>query len=357
MAKANGNFAESSAECARVIDSLRGGAYAPLYLLHGVEGYFIDQIESYISENALSEDLRAFNQITLWGKETSGSEIVAAARQYPMMGNRQVVVVRDAQNAKGLDSLALYVAKPLPSTVLVICHRDKSMDKRSMLYKKFAANTSAVIFESIAPREWDIARFVGQIFAARGLTADEPAKQMIADHIGASLQRIDTEITKLATRLAPVNKVTAKDIEDNIGISKDFNNFELTKALSTRNFRAALTIADYFARNQKNNPLVLTLPTLFTHFQRIVTLNLYKWECARSHKVMGSDYDLARLLGLQSVYFLGEYQAAAANYPTAKAVEILGLIREWDMRSKGFSSSSDPSSDLLSELILRICAV
>lgn len=355
MAKATGSFAESSAECARVLESLRGGVYAPLYLLHGTEGYFIDQIESYISSHALSEDLRAFNQITLWGKDTSGSEIVSAARQYPMMGGRQVVVVRDFQNTKGIEELVSYAAKPMATTVLVLCHRDKSIDKRSVLYKKLAANPSAITYESIAPRDWEVASFVGQIFAAKGLTPEAKAVQMIADHIGANLQKIESEITKLTTRLAVgTTQITAKHIEDNVGISKDFNNFELTKALSARNFRLALTIADHFSKNPKNNPLVVTISTLFTHFQRIATLNLHKWECTRSRKPVGSDFELAKLLGLGSAYFLSEYTTAANNYPTAKSVEILGLIREWDMRSKGFQASSATEGELLKELILRI---
>ncbi|MEG0466999.1 MAG: DNA polymerase III subunit delta [Mucinivorans sp.] len=357
MAKATGSFADSSAHAARIIEDLSQGIYAPLYLLHGTEGYFIDQIEGYITAHALSDDLRDLNQITLWGKETSGGEIVAAARQYPMMGGRQVVVVRDASAVKELETIVSYIKKPSQSTVLVICHRDKSMDKRSVLYKKFAAETSAVIFESIPAREWDVAKFVGQIFTAKGLTADAAAMQMIADHIGTNLTQIDTELTKLATRLAPVTSVRAKDIEENIGISKDFNNFELTKALSTRNFKAALTIANHLSDNPKANPLVVTISTLFTHFQRIATLNLYKWDCARKGKAIGNDYELAKLLGLQSSFFLSEYQTAAANYPTPKVVEIMGLVREWDMRSKGFSQSMATDGELLNELILRISMV
>lgn len=362
MAKTGVSFADSSAECTAVLDSLRGGVYAPLYLLHGAEGYFVDMIEDYISAHALADEMKAFNQITLWGKETSGGEILAAARQYPMMGGRMVVVVRDAQHVKGLDELVGYAAAPMQSTVLVLCHRDKAMDKRSVLYKKIVANARAIVFESVAPRDWEVAGFVGKIFAAKGLQADAAAVQMIADHIGANLRRIDSEITKLATRLPQsqaqgTTQVTARDIEANIGISKDYNNFELTKALSTRNFKTALMIVDHFARDAKNNPLVVTISTLFTHFQRIATLNLHKWECARSRKAVGNDYDLARLLGLTSSYFLAEYTTAAGNYPTAKAVEVLGLIREWDMKSKGFGASSADNGELLKELIIRISAV
>lgn len=358
MAKATGNFAESSAQCAAVIDSMKGGAYAPLYLLHGAEGYFIDMIENYVATHALSEDLKAFNQITLWGKESSAAEVVAAAKQYPMMGSRQVVIVKEAQNLKGMEELVSYVSNAQQSTILVLCHKEKPIDKRSLFYKKVSASASALIFESISPREWEVSGFVSQIFARKGLTAEPAAIQMIADHIGANLQTIDTEITKLTTRLAKgTTAITAQHIEDNVGISKDFNNFELTKALSNRNFRMALVIADHFAKNAKNNPLVVTISTLFTHFQRIATLNLYKWECSRSRKPIGNDYEVAKLLGLTSSYFLSEYTTAGANYPTAKAVEILGLIREWDMRSKGFPPSSATEQELLRELIIRISQV
>lgn len=355
MAKASGNFADSAAQCVAILESLRGGAYAPLYLLHGAEGYFIDQIENYIAQNALNEEFRAFNMLTLWGKECSVEDVLAAAKQYPMMGNRQVVIVKEAQNLKGIENMASYASSPMASTVLVLCHKEKAIDKRSTLYKKLSAGKSAIVFESIAPRDWEVAGFVGQIFASKGLKPEAAAVQMIADHIGANLQKIESEITKLTTRLsAGTIQITAQHIEDNIGISKDFNNFELTKALSMRNFRTALMIAEHFAKNPKNNPLVVTISTLFTHFQRIATLNLHKWACAKSQKPIGSDFEVAKLLGLTNAYFLGEYTTAANNYPTAKAVEILGLIREWDMRSKGFPPSSSSEEELLRELIIRI---
>ena len=358
MAKSGVGFAESVARSAEILEQLRGGVYAPVYLLHGTEGYFIDLIEDYISAHALPEELRAFNQITLWGKESSAGEVQSAARQYPMMGGRTVVVVRDAQHLKGLEELASYVAAPMASTVLVLCHREKAVDKRSVFYKKCAAQKEAVVFESIEPREWEVAGFVERLLAQKGLAAENGVVPMLADHIGTDLRRIDTELTKLATRLpSGSTKITATDVEQNVGISKQFNNFELNKALSVRDFKKALRIADHFARDPKNNPLVVTLSMLFTHFQRIATLNLHKWECQRARKPVGSEWDLAKLLGLSNAFFVGEYQTASANYPTAKAVEILGLVRTWDMKAKGFGGGGASDGELLRELILRISMI
>lgn len=355
MAKSGAGFAESVARSAEILEQMRGGVYAPVYLLHGTEGYFIDQIEGYISQHALSEELRAFSQITLWGKDSSVGEVLGAARQYPMMGGRTVVVVRDAQGLKGLEELASYVAAPMASTILVLCHRDKAVDKRSVFYKKCAAQKEAVVFESVEPREWEVEKFVIQLLSLKGMAAENGVVAMLADHIGTDLRRIDAELTKLAVRMPSGSaKITAADVEQNIGISKQFNSFELCKAFSVRDFKKALRIAEYIVLDTKNFYLPSTLSALFTHFQRIATLNLHKWECGRSGKPVGSEWDIAKLLGLSNAFFVGEYQTAAANYPTAKAVEVLGLVRTWDMKAKGFGGVGASDGELLRELILRI---
>lgn len=356
MAKSTGNFADSSQLCNEILITMGGGVYAPLYLLHGTEGYFIDRIESFVVDHALAEEQRAFNQIVVYGKDSTVAEIIDSARRYPMMSPRQVVVVREAQNLKGIEDLAHYAAAPCSSTVLVISHRDKSVDKRSSFYKKCVASKGAVVFESASPREWEVSGFVSSLFSARGLRAEAGVVQMIADNIGANCSRIASEIDKLVTRLPEgTTTITPSDVEQNIGISKDFNNFELCKALSMRDFGRALLIAQHFGANEKDNPLVVTINALFTHFQRIVTLGFLRYDTRRRGVSMGSDLDVARMLKLPNAYFLGEYQTAANNYPLPKAVAILGLLREWDMKSKGMGAGSTSAGELLRDLLLRIC--
>lgn len=350
------NFKEVSAEAAQIIAGIKGEKYAPLYLLMGEDGYFIDLISNYIATNILSEDEREFNQITLYGKDTDGGSVVTQARRYPMMSRHQVVIVREAQAMNGFELLSHYFSAPLASTILVICYKGKTLDKRSALYK--AAAKIGIILDTVTPRDYEIANWIVELLKSKGCTIEPKAVQMITDHIGADLMKINSEMDKLLTRLPQgTATITALHIEQNIGISKDFNNFELTKALSARNFRQALIIADHFASNPKENPIQVTLSLLFTHFQRIVTYNIYKWECNKRGIPIGSEYDIAKLLKLQSAYFVGEYTAASAAYPSGKASAILSLIREWDMKSKGMNTGSGNVAQLLKELVLRISAI
>ncbi len=342
--------------CKEILQSGANGNFAPVYLLHGAEGYFIDKIESFITENSLSEDSKAFNLTVVYGKETTGTDIVSLARRYPMMSEKQVVVVREAQSMRGIDELVHYLAAPLSSTILVIAHRDKALDKRSALYKKFSSVKGGVVFESASPRDWEISKFVSETLSEKELKADPTAVEMIAENIGANLSRIAREIDKLKTRL-PSNSnytITAKDVEDNIGISKQFNNFELCKALSFKKFDRALTIATHLSANPKESPLILTLNAIFTHFQRITILGFMRYSAARKGLATPSDTELSKALKLPNAYFLSEYKSAAQLYSIASCVAILGLLRTWDMKSKGMDSGSAEDGELLSDLILRI---
>lgn len=355
MAKSTGSFADSSRQCNEILATMRGGVYAPLYLIHGAEGYFIDQIEDFVIDNALPEAERAFNQVVIYGKDSSAAEVIDIARRYPMMAQRQVVVVREAQNLKNFDELSHYAAQPLASTLLVICHREKSVDKRSSFYKKCSAGKDTIVFESTPPRDWEVASFVSSLFAARRLSPQNGVIEMIAENIGANCARIASEIDKLKTRLPEgTTSISPQNVQDNIGISKDFNNFELCKALSVGNYARALMIADYFAANERDNPLVVTINALFTHFERIVTLGFLQFDARRRGAAMVSDAEAARALKLPFAGFLGEYKGAVNIYPLPRAVAILGLIRQWDMKSKGMQAGSASKGELLKELILRI---
>lgn len=350
------NFKEVAGEANRILQQIKEGRLSPVYLLMGEDGYYIDVISSYISSNLLTESEREFNQVVLYGKDTTGEAVVSQSRRYPMMSKYQVVVVREAQSMPGFEALSHYFAAPMSSTILVLCYKGKSLDRRSVVFK--SAAKIATVFETVTPRDYEISGWIVELLKNRGCAIEPKAVQMVADHIGADLSKISSEMDKLLTLLPQQTQtITAAHIEKNIGISKDFNNFELTKALSVRDFRQALIIADHFAANAKDNPIQVTLSLLFTHFQRIVTYNIYKWECKNRGIPTGSEYDVAKLLKLQSAFFVSEYINASSAYPGGKASAIISLIREWDMKSKGMNAGSSSSETLLRELILRISAL
>ncbi len=381
MAKSSAQtFDSCQRQYAEMLSELKAGKYAPVYLFHGTEGYFINALEGYITKNALPADQQAFNQVVVYGKDSSGVEVVGAARRYPMLSDKQLVVVRDAQNLRGIEELVHYVSQPQSSTILVIAHREKAMDKRSVLYKKISGMHSAVVFESVAPRDYEVSKFVVGLLAERGRRAEPAAVEMIAENIGANLNRIAREIDKLLTRLpegggeggegveggeggeggerAAAGEqgavITVNDVQENIGISKQFNNFELCKALSFGKFDQALKIAEHLSANPKDNPLLLTISALFTHFSRITAYGFLRFESVQRRTPMPSDMEVSRTLKLPNAYFLKEYVAASGFYPLPKCVAVLGLLRQWDLKSKGMDSGSAVQGELLRDLLLRI---
>lgn len=321
----------------------------------GDEPYFIDQLSNKLAQNILSEAEKAFGQIVLYGKDSDAGAVINLCRQMPMMGGYQVVIVREAQQMRKLDQLSLYTASPLQSTILILCHKEKSMDKRWQLYKHCAEK--GAVLESVRPRDYEFSGWLSEFVRSKGCNMDSKAASMLTDHIGADISKISGELDKLLTALPEGTKtITAEIIEQNIGISKDFNTFELTRALSERNLYKCLLIADHFARNPKDNPLLLTISSMFTHFQRIFLVNYYRWLATRARKPspMPNDMEMARILKLPSPFFLREYQAAASLYPNNKVFAIIGLLREYDMKSKGINGGSADDGELLKELLLRI---
>ncbi len=355
------SFKEVQQKSREILSALERGAYAPLYLFMGEEGYYTDLLSQYIATHALDDTQREFNQTVLYGKDTEGAEVVALCRRYPMMSPRQVVIVREAQAMRGVEALGSYAQKPLESTILVICYKGKSLDKRSAVYKQIAGLKGAVVLESTSPRDYEMEGWVRALFDARGVKIEPKAVQMLADHLGTDLQKIAKEVEKLFTRLPEgIAQITATHIEQNIGISKEFNNYELTRALSERNMARALLIADHFAANPKDNPLVVTISALFGHFQRIVTLGIAKWENKRRGvpELTGlSEAGVASLLKLPSPFFAREYITASGHYSNQKAFTILGWLREYDMKSKGMNAGSTNPGELLRELLLRIATL
>lgn len=346
-------FKESATDYTALSTRIRSRQFSPLYLLMGEEPYFIDRLTAQLCEEILTPEERAFNQTVVYGKDTEVGAVINLCRQMPMMGAFQVVVVKEAQSLRKIEQLALYTASPSRTTVLVVCHKEKTLDKRSQLYKQMEGK--GVVFESVSPRDYEIAGWLNDFVRSKGCTIDAKSVAMLTDHLGADISKINNELGKLLTYLPEgTTQITADHIEQNIGISKEFNNFELTRAMSERNMAKAMQIADHFARNPKDNPLLVTISALFTHFQRIFILNYQKWYVRRKGTPMPSDMELARMLKLPTAFFLKEYQQASGLYPNNKVFAILGLLREYDLKSKGMNTGQADHGELLQELLLKI---
>lgn len=346
-------FRESVERFGALMTAVEKRQFAPMYLLMGEEPFFIDRLADRLAATILNEAERAFNQTVVYGKDTDGGAVVNACRQMPMMGGRQVVLVREAQQLKKIELLAGYTQSPQESTILILCHKGKNVDKRTPLYKSLAAKGE--VLESVPPRDYELGSWLADFVRAKGIALDAKASAMMIDHLGADLSKIAGELDKLLTSLPEgTAAVTADHIERYIGISKEFNAFELTRAVSEKNLAQAMRIADHFARNPKENPFVVTLSLLFTHFQRIFVLNYQRWLAKKEGRGMPGEMELSRMLKLPAPFFLREYQLAAGHYPTARAFAVFGLLREYDLKSKGVESGSAGDGELLKELLLKI---
>ena len=353
MAKGTLKFKDSVAEYERITGEIAARRFAGIYLLMGEESYFIDAVAEQLAASILDEAARAFNQITVYGRDSDAGQVVNLCRQMPMMGQYQVVIVKEAQQLKGLDKLSLYTQKPSPTTILVICHKEKNVDRRSAFYKGCAAH--GVVLESVRPRDYEIAAWLQQFIRRRGMEIDPKALSMLTDHLGTDIAKIANELQKLTVSLPEgTRRITDRDIEANIGISKDFNNFELCKAVVTRDMARALMIADHFARNPKDNPLLLTVMALFSQFRDLFVVNYLRWLSRRRNQPFPSDQELMRLLRKNNTFILGEIKQNAALWDNRKVFQVLGLLREYDAKSKGMGSGGASDGELLRELLLKI---
>jgi len=324
-----------------LLEELKAGKYRPVYFLTGEEPYFIDSITDYITSNALSETDKAFNQLILYGRDTDMANIVSLARRYPMMAARQLIVVREAQQLRSLEPLEGYLSAPMPTTILLFAYKYKKFDKRTRLAKLLGE--PFVFFESERIREDRMPAWISSHAAVLGFKIDPKAATLLVEFLGNDLGKVVSELEKLLVVLPQGSKhLTADVIEKNIGISKDFNNFELNRALVSRDVVKANRIIKYFAANSKNNPAILTLSAVFYYFTKVLIL----------HALPDKSKDtVAKALGINP-FFVAEYQQAARNYPIEKTKQIITLLREYDMKIKGGSAASE--SDLLKELVFKI---
>lgn len=353
MAKSALKFKDTVAEHERLTAEIGARRFSPVYLLMGEESYFIDSLADRLATTILGDAERAFNQITVYGKDSEAGQVINLCRQMPMMGSYQVIILKEAQQLRNIEKLSFYTQKPSPTTILVICHKEKAADKRSAFYKGCAAN--GVVFESIRPRDYEIAAWLSQFISRKGLTIDTKAMAMLTDHLGCDISKIANELQKLTVSLPEGTKrITDADIETNIGISKDFNNFELCKAVTGRDMARALMIAEHFANNPKDNPLLMTVLALFTQFREMFMVNYLRWQSRYKGVPFPSDMELMGILKKSNFYVVSEIKQASLNWDNRKVFNILGLLREYDAKSKGLNSGGAPDGELLRELLLKI---
>ncbi|MFR9619982.1 MAG: DNA polymerase III subunit delta [Rikenellaceae bacterium] len=355
MAKRGVGFRECVDQYNRVLVDVKSRRFAPIYLLMGEESYFIDQVSDLLASSVLSEAEQAFNQITLYGRDCDAGAVINAARQVPMMGGLSVIIVREAQMMRGIEKLAIYAANPVESTILVICHKEKSLDKRSALYKAIAK--CGVVLESITPREYEIGGWLTSYLSRRGLSLNAKALAMLTDSLGTSISKIESEVSKLIIALPQGTQIiTEDDIERYIGISKEFNNYELCNAIVSRNLERALRIANHFSHNPKSYPLLLTVIVLFNQFKQMFMFNYLRWMTQHRGAAFPSDAELMRILKVGNPYAIADLKRLCGVWPNRKVFFVLGLMREYDAKSKGIGSGSMSEGELLRELILKIFA-
>jgi len=326
-----------------IISDLKKRIFKPVYFLAGEEPYYIDLITEFIEKNILDEAEKAFNQIIFYGEATSVPVIIETCRRFPMMASHQLVIVKEAQSLKKIDDLNIYVEKPLDSTILVILYKYKALDKRIKLYKSLSKQ--GVYFESARLRDYQVPAWIERYLMNKGIRINPDASALLTEYLGTDLHKIANELQKLLITLPAGKPVINTDlIEKNIGISKDYNNFELMKAVGERNILKANMIVQHFANNPRDNPITLSIASLFGHFSKLLT---YHYLTDKSKN------NVAAALKINP-YFVREYEISASIYNVSKTVQAINLLRTYDMKSKGFGDLSSEPGDLLKELVFRI---
>ncbi|MDD5149080.1 MAG: DNA polymerase III subunit delta [Flavobacterium sp.] len=330
-------------EVLKIVNDIKAGNIKPIYFLMGEESYYIDKLSDYIEDKVLTEDEKGFNQTVLYGRDVSIDDIVSTAKRYPMMAERQVVIVKEAQDlSRTIDKLESYVENPMLSTVLVFCYKYKTLDKRKKMTKMM--DKVGVVFESKKLYENQVGDWIKRVLSGKNYSIEPKANAMLVEFLGTDLSKINNELEKLQIILPKGSTITPKHIEDNIGFSKDFNVFELRKAIGERNQFKAYTIADNFAQNPKDNPIVMTTSLVFGFFVQLLKYHGLK---DRNPK------NVASVLGVNP-FFLKEYDVALRNYPMRKVSQIVAALRDVDVKSKGVGANALPQSDLLREMLYKI---
>ncbi|HLF51464.1 DNA polymerase III subunit delta [Flavobacterium sp.] len=330
-------------EVVKIVNDIKSGNIKPIYFLMGEEPYYIDKLSDYIEKNVLTEEEKGFNQTVLYGRDVSIEDIISTAKRYPMMAERQVVIVKEAQDlTKTIDKLESYAENPMPSTVLVICYKYKTLDKRKKVTKNIAK--SGVVYESKKLYENQVGDWIKRVLSGKNYTIDPKASAMLVEFLGTDLSKINNELEKLQIILPQGSAITAKHIEENIGFSKDFNVFELRKAIGEHNQLKAYQIAQYFSDNPKDNPMVVTTSLVFSFF-----IQLLKYHGLKDR----NPKNVAAVLGVNP-FFLKDYDVALKNYPMKKVSQIVATLRDIDVKSKGVGANAMSQHDLLKEMLVKV---
>ena len=327
----------------QILADLKAKKYNSTYFLAGEETFYIDLISDYIEKNVLDEAEKGFNQTVMYGRDVEIGALISAAKQFPMMSENTVIIVKEAQDLKKIEELKSYVDQPLSSTLLVLCYRGKKIDKRKALYKSLQKN--GLYFESNKLYENKIPEWIKGYLRANDYTIGNKASAMLTEFLGTDLSRISGELDKLCILAPKGSEINAALVEENIGISKDYNNFELQNAVMNKDVLKANRIIKYFEANPRNNPIVVTLSVLYNLFSKVLIYHGLKDKNPQS---------VAKSLGVNP-YFVKDYQKAAQTYNLKNSVKALDLLRNADMKSKGYNNPSTSQADLLKELIYKLC--
>ncbi|MBW3518685.1 DNA polymerase III subunit delta [Flavobacterium sp. NKUCC04_CG] len=327
----------------QITKDIKAGTIAPVYFLMGEEPYYIDKLSEFIEKNILTEEEKSFNQMVLYGRDVSMQEIISNAKRFPLMAERQVIIVKEAQELiRTIDQLDDYLEHLQPTTVLVFCYKYKTLDKRKKVYKNI--QKKGVLYESKKLREYQIEAWLKRVISGKGYTIEPKASAMLVEFLGTDLSKIANELDKLTIILPKGSAITAEVVEHNIGISKDFNNFEMIKAIVDRDQLKAYKIAHYFAQNSKNNPLVLTLGLVYSYFSKLLLYHGLKDK---------SPANVVKNLKI-SQYGLKDYEIGFKNYPMRKVSQIISILKDIDLKNKGVGASALPQGDLLKEMLAKI---
>ena len=328
-----------------LLKELKADRFSPVYFLHGDEPYYIDLLSNYFEQKVLDETEKAFNLSVLYGRDIDHLAVIDQARRFPMMSRYQVVVIREAQYMRDLNQLEKYVENPAPETLLVICYKHKKLDKRTKFAKVLASK--GILFESKRIYSNKIPGWITSYLKKKKLSIGIKEANLIAEYLGSDLAKISNELDKMILNIE-VDQVSQDDIEKYIGISKDYNIFELQSALATKNTNKAYRILRYFIRDPKNHPMVLIISGLYNYFSKVYLLHGLG---------NASQREVMQALRLSNQYFVEEYRVAQRNYPRIKTEAVIRLLRDYDLRSKGVGNDHFTHEALLQEMIYRILAI
>lgn len=329
----------------QILGELKKKKFHPIYFLHGSEPYFIDSISNFIETNALSEAERSFNQVVLYGRDIDHLTVIDNARRYPMMSQHQVVIVKEAQEMKDLKDLEKYIANPLSSTILVICHKHKTFNTATKFGKLL--QEKGLVFESKKLYDNQVPDWIHDYLAHSHLKITPSAADLLAEYLGTDLSLISHELDKLALHLQSGTEITADHVEEHVGISREYNIFELQKALSNKDMGKTSRIVSNFEANPKRNPLIMVIASLSSYFTKVYMLHFLK---------NAPDTEVQKKLGLRSPYALKEYRVALKHYPLNKTENIIAELKRYDLMSKGvdFITTGKEDGELLKEMVWKI---